>query len=83
MESAVNPPGPPGKPKYSSMTDSGLVPSGNGEKYPGRGVKEYLKPCAYNPSEPPFPLRRRVVMACLLKNEPASQGHVARLTRVG
>lgn len=46
-------------------------------------MKEYLKPCAYNPSEPPFPLRRRVVMACLLKNEPASQGHVARLTRVG
>lgn len=26
VESAVNPPGPPGKPKYSSMTDSGLVP---------------------------------------------------------
>jgi hypothetical protein len=26
---------------------------------------------------------KRGVMACLLKNEPASQGHVARLTRVG
>lgn len=26
VESAVNPPGPPGKPKYFSMTDSGLVP---------------------------------------------------------
>ena len=26
VESAVNLPGPPGKPKYFSMTDSGLVP---------------------------------------------------------
>ena len=41
-------------------------------------MKEYLKPCAYNPSEPPFFLGG--VMACLLKNEPASQRHVARLT---
>ena len=39
--------------------------------------KEYLKPCAYNPSEALVGL-----MACLLKNEPASQRHVARLTRV-
>ena len=26
VESAVNLPGPPGKPEYFSMTDSGLVP---------------------------------------------------------
>ncbi len=26
VESAVNPPGPPGKPEYFLMTDSGLVP---------------------------------------------------------
>ena len=26
VESAVNLPGPPGKPKYSLVTDSGLVP---------------------------------------------------------
>ena len=41
-------------------------------------MKEYLKPGAYEPSEP-----LRGVMACLLKNEPASQWRVARLTRVG
>ena len=31
--------GPPAKPKYSLMTDSGLVPGGKGEKNPERGVK--------------------------------------------
>ena len=41
-------------------------------------MKEYLKPCAYKPSEPPWG-----VMACLLKNEPASSWCVARLTRRG
>jgi hypothetical protein len=51
VEFAVNLPGPPGKPKYFLKTDSGLVPWGKDEKYPGRGVKEYLKPCAYKPSE--------------------------------
>jgi hypothetical protein len=45
-------------------------------------VKEYLKPFAYNPSEPGLPVGGWV-MACLLKNEPASQWHVARLTRGG
>jgi hypothetical protein len=45
-------------------------------------VKEYLKPFAYNPSEPAAGVLVGV-MACLLKNEPASQGHVARLTRGG
>jgi hypothetical protein len=34
-----NPRGPPRKAKYSSVTDSELVPWGKGEKYPGRGVK--------------------------------------------
>ena len=29
--------GPPSKPKYSSMTDSELVPWGKGEKYPDEG----------------------------------------------
>ncbi len=73
-KSRVNPAGPPAKPKYSLVTDSGPVPCGKGEKYPGRGVKEYLKPCAYKPSEPlPAPdNRERVVTACLLKNEPES-----------
>ena len=39
-------------------------------------MKEYLKPCAYNPSELAGPRTLVVcwwlVMACLLKNEPAS-----------
>ena len=35
----VNPAGPPAKPEYSLVTDSGLVPRGKGEKYPGRGGK--------------------------------------------
>ena len=47
-----NPPGPSGKPKYSLVTDSEPVPGGKGEKHPGRGVKEYLKPYAYKQSEP-------------------------------
>ena len=39
-------------------------------------MKEYLKPRAYKQSEPSF----EGVTACLLKNEPASQRSVARLT---
>ena len=31
--------GPPSKPKYYLLTDSGAVPGGKGEKDPGRGVK--------------------------------------------
>jgi hypothetical protein len=46
-------------------------------------VKEFLKPCAYKPSEPSAQGCLCVVTACLLKNEPASQWRVARLTRVG
>ena len=54
MESRVNPPGPSGKPEYTCLTDSVRVPCGKGEKHPGRGVKEFLKPCAREPSEPPW-----------------------------
>lgn len=39
--------GPSAKAKYSLVTDSEAVPGGKGEKHPGRGVKEILKPCAY------------------------------------
>ena len=42
-----NPGGPSPKAKYSLVTDSEPVPWGKGEKHPGRGVKENLKPCAY------------------------------------
>ena len=54
--------GPPSKPEYSPVTDSAQVPRGKGEKHPGRGVKQYLKPCARKASEHPF----RGVTACLL-----------------
>ncbi len=43
-------------------------------------MKEFLKPCAYKPSEPRPCRWVGVVTACLLKNEPASQWRVARLT---
>ena len=40
------------KAKYYLVTDSEQVPWGNGEKDPGRGVKENLKPYAYKHTEP-------------------------------
>ena len=43
---------------------------------PVRGVKEYLKPYVYNPSEHE---RSRRAMACLLENEPTSYCSVVRL----
>ena len=36
MKSCSNIGGPPSKPKYSSVTDSELVPQGKGEKNPNR-----------------------------------------------
>ena len=45
------PGGPPPKPKYSLVTDREAVRGRKGEKDPGRGVKENLKPCAYKQSE--------------------------------
>ena len=39
VESAENTGGPPSKPKYYPMTDSGEVPWGKGEKNRGSGVK--------------------------------------------
>ena len=39
--------GPPSKPKYYLVTDSGAVLWRKGEKNPGRGVKKNLKPCVY------------------------------------
>ncbi len=44
VKSRVNLRGPPRKAKYSWVTDSELVPRGNGEKNPHRGVKEIMKP---------------------------------------
>ena len=45
--------GPPHKAKYYLVTDSGTVPGGKGEKNPGRGVKENLKPYAYKQTQQP------------------------------
>ena len=47
VQSGGNLGGPSSKAKHYSSTDSELVPRGKGEKNPGRGVKENLKPCAY------------------------------------
>ena len=44
--------GPPSKAKYYPATDSGQVPRGKGEKHPGRGVKQRLKPRAHKQPEP-------------------------------
>ena len=46
-KSCLNQPGPSGKAKYERVTDSEPVPWGKGEKNPGRGVKENLKPYVY------------------------------------
>ena len=43
--------GPSSKPKYYPVTDREQVLWRKGEKHPGRGVKENLKPCAYKHRE--------------------------------
>ena len=43
--------GPPRKAKYDPATDSEQVPRGKGEKHPGRGVKQILKPRADEKAE--------------------------------
>ena len=73
----VNLRGPPRKAKYYLATDSGLVPWGKGEKYPGEGseiVPETVGLQAVGGS-------LELLTACLLKNEPASYRYVARLRR--
>ena len=47
VESRMNKWGPSHKAKYYLVTDSEAVPWGKGEKDPGRGVKENLKPYVY------------------------------------
>ena len=51
VESCANPPGPSGKAKYSRETDRAQYREGTVKRTPIRGVKEYLKPCAYKRSE--------------------------------
>ena len=52
MELRVKLPGPPGKAKYSSMTDSERVGRLNDEKHGYEPSEKYLKPCTYKRSEP-------------------------------
>ena len=47
----MNERGPSRKAKYYLVTDSEAVPWGKGEKDPGRGVKENLKPYVYKQIE--------------------------------
>ena len=47
VESVEKVGGPPSKPKYYSVTDSGAVLWRKGEKNPWRGVKQNLKPYVY------------------------------------
>ena len=51
-ESCLNYPRPRGKAKYERDTDSDEYREGKVKRTPDRGVKESLKPCAYNRSEP-------------------------------
>jgi hypothetical protein len=52
VEPRVKPPGPPGKAKYSSMTDSEQVGRLNDEKHGDEPSEKYLKPYTYKRSEP-------------------------------
>jgi hypothetical protein len=52
VESRVKLPGPPGKAKYYSMTDSEQVGRLNDEKHGDKPSEKYLKPCTYKRSEP-------------------------------
>jgi hypothetical protein len=58
VEPRVKPAGPPAKPKYSSMTDSGQVGRLNDEKHRDERSEKYLKPCTYKRSEPYAPRKR-------------------------
>ena len=74
-ESCLNYPRPRGKAKYERDTDSDEYREGKVKSTPDRGVKESLKPCAYDRSEPLCG-----VTACLLHNEPTSCSRAARLS---
>ena len=51
VQSCLNLPGPSGKAKYYSTTDSELVPRGKGEKNPIEGSQKNLKPYVYKQFE--------------------------------
>ena len=51
VQSCLNLPGPSGKAKYYSATDSELVPRGKGEKNPCEGSQKNLKPHVYKQFE--------------------------------
>ena len=51
VQACLNLPGPSGKAKYYSATDSELVPRGKGEKNPYKGSQKNLKPHVYKQFE--------------------------------
>ncbi len=70
---------PRSKAKYSWRPIADQYREGKVKSTPVRGMKENLKPCAYKQSEARPGLRKPnserglgLLMACLLKNEPAS-----------
>ena len=64
-------PGPPGKAKYSSMTDSEQVGRLNDEKHGDEPSEKYLKPYTYKRSES-YASQDEWMTAYLLHNGPAS-----------
>ena len=71
MELRAELPGPPGKAKYYSMTDSELVGRLNDEKHSYELSEKHLKPYTYKRSEP-YAQQWEWVTAYLLHNGPAS-----------
>ena len=71
--------GPSPKAKYDLVTDRVLVPRGNGEKNPGRGVKKNLKPYAYKQREHYFNVSSRTF--CRTGRRVTLRGKVKRLSR--
>ena len=62
--------GPPSKAKYSSLTDSELVPRGKGEKNPGEGSER--EPETVRLQAVKAPCRKASAITYLLHNGPAS-----------
>ena len=60
MELRAKRPGPPGKAKYSSMTDSELVGRLNDEKHSFKLSQKHLKPYTYKRSESYVPVYREM-----------------------
>ena len=72
VQFCLNLPGPSGKAKYYSATDSELVPRGKGEKHPGEGSEIVPETVRLQAVGALCQLRLERVTAYLLHNGPAS-----------